>query len=470
MSSHREAPEISKDPVADSSDVYCFVSPDDPSKVTMIANYVPLQGPAGGPNFFEFGDDVLYEIHIDQTGDGRADITYQFRFDTNNTVGNTFLYNVGPITALNSPNWNRKQTYSVVRLHHGVPKVLGRNLPCPPCNIGPLSTPGYTGLAASAVQTLDGDVKVFAGQRADAFYVDLGSVFDLAILRKFQQLHNKFGVKADELNTPAPGRNGLANLNVHTIAIQVPKTKLTVDGSNPTDVMSKKSVIGIWTTASRRAASVRSDQYERPVQTGPFKQVSRLGMPLLNEVLIPIEKKDFWNKQSPHRDSQFQAHLTQPELAGLLPVLYPDVFPNLAALNKSKAPRNDILAIFHTGLPAGVVPGFQNSLSDHQADELRLNMAVPPSSSPSNLGLIDGDAAGFPNGRRPFDDIATVEIRALAGVTYPLVAKGFTPDGAANIVTDDNTNSTSDQTAKGTVSLLKTFPFLGTPHDGYHTP
>src|SRR6267154_1296273 len=156
MSSHREAPEISKDPVADSADVYAFVSPDRPSTVTLIANYIPLQEPAGGPNFYEFGDDVLYEIHIDNDGDGQADISYQFRFSTTVRDPGTFLYNTGQITSLGSANWNRVQTYAVALVSGGSYTSLGSGLPCPPCNIGPLSTPGYTGLADAAVQSLGG--------------------------------------------------------------------------------------------------------------------------------------------------------------------------------------------------------------------------------------------------------------------------------------------------------------------------
>src|SRR5580692_8473756 len=181
MSSHREAPEISKDPVADSTDVYAFVSPDKPSTVTLIANYVPLQTPAGGPNFYEFGEDVLYEIHIDTGGNAEADITYQFRFRTQ--VGNpdTFLYNTAPITSLSSPAWNRKQFYSVTRVDRWGVHHLGSGLASPPCNIGPLSTPSYaSALAQPAVHKLSDGSTVFAGQRAEGFYVDLGSIFDLA--------------------------------------------------------------------------------------------------------------------------------------------------------------------------------------------------------------------------------------------------------------------------------------------------
>src|SRR5579885_3163678 len=215
MSSHREAPEISADPVADNTDLYAFVSPDKPDTVTIIANYIPLEEPAGGPNFFNFGDDVLYEILIDNNGDGQADITYQFRFATTMTNPNTFLYNTGPISSLTDKNWNMRQTYSVTKVAKGRPTGLASGLACPPCNIGPRSTPDYVGLANAAVHPLPSGETVFAGQRADGFYVDLGSIFDLGDLRPFQNLHL--------IPTPAaPGVDATKNVNVHTIAVQVP--------------------------------------------------------------------------------------------------------------------------------------------------------------------------------------------------------------------------------------------------------
>src|SRR6202166_207363 len=228
MSSHREAPGISKDPVADSTDVYAFVSPDKPDTVTLIANYIPLQGPAGGPNFYEFGDDVLYGIHIDNNGDGRADISYELRFHTTVADPETFLYNVGPIESLNSPNWNRRQTYTITQVSGSRSRVLGRGLACPPCNIGPLSTPDYPSLAAAAVHNLSGGISVFAGQRAEAFYVDLGSIFDLGDLRPFENLHAQYGLNV--FSGPAPGVNATNHLNVHSIAIQVPISAVTRSG------------------------------------------------------------------------------------------------------------------------------------------------------------------------------------------------------------------------------------------------
>lgn len=470
MSSHREAPEMCNDPAADSTDLYAFVSPDKPDTVTLIANYVPLQQPSGGPNFFEFGDDVLYEIHIDNDGDGRADISYKFRFKTEIRVGGTFLYNVGPIQSLDSPNWNRRQFVSVWRTDKkGGEKALANNLPCPPCNIGPLSTPSYAATAASAIHDLPGGRRVFAGQRAEAFYVDLGAVFDLGDLRPFQQLHEHFGLNVPELTRPEPGVNATKAVNVHSIAIQVPKSELTRDGSNPTDPAGAKSVIGVWTTASRRKVRIRSNSGQI-TESGPNVQVSRLGNPLINEVLVPMERKDYWNTQYPRGDKQFVDGVTHPELAKLLAILYPGVFPNLAALNASGKDRADLVAILMTGIPSGIIPGFQNFTGPVIADYLRLNMAIPPTASPNNLGLIAGDAAGYPNGRRTFDDVFTIELRCIAGVVYPLIDATFTPDGAASAVTDGLTIDTSDQTAQGTVKLLPNFPYLGTPHSGYDIP
>ena len=450
MSSHREAPEISKDPVADSTDVYAFVSPDKPDTVTLIANYVPLQEPAGGPNFYEFGDDVLYQIHIDNNGDGYPDISYQFRFNTDFQIPDTFLYNTGPIEALNSPNWNRRQFYDVSVVSGHTQRTLGTGLACPPCNIGPRSTPNYATLAGQAIHSLGNGITVFAGQRAEAFYVDLGSIFDLADLRPFQNLHL--------IPSPAaPGVNATKFLNVHSITIQVPISSVTRSG-HPS--------IGVWTTASRQRVRVWDADNGENVDSGPFRQVSRLGNPLFNEVLVPISKKDLWNSLPPSDDKQFAGDVTQPELAGLLPVLYPGVFPNLAALVKSGKPRADLEAILLTGIPSGIIPGFTNFTGSVLADMLRLNTSIPPTpaSKQSIYGLLGGDAGGFPNGRRVTDDVVAIELRAIAGVTYPLIDKTFKPDAAANAITDGLTPANT-----GTPTLSQ-FPYLGDPFDGYDHP
>jgi hypothetical protein len=452
MSSHREAPEISKDPVADNADTYAFVSPDKPSTVTIITNYVPLQAPPGGPNFFEFGDDVLYSIHIDNDGDALPEITYEFRFETILRDPDTFLYNTGPISSLHDPNWNKRQFYSVTRVEGKKTTVLGAGLACPPCNIGPRSTPNYAALGAEAVHTLGGGRVVFAGQRNDPFFVDLGSIFDLGDLRPFQNLHLI-------PTAAAPGVDATKALNIHTIAIQVPIGDLTAKGSVPTDVMSASSVIGIWGAASRRKMRVVDAANDEKAESGPWVQVSRLGNPLFNEVLVPLGRKDRWNASQPVNDKDYAGGVTSPELGKLLPVLYPKVFPNLAAL---KAPRADLEAILLTGLPAGIVSGFQNNTGKVLADMLRLNVAVPPSSDPNPLGLIGGDAAGFPNGRRLADDVVTIELRAIAGVTYPLVDKSYKPDAAASLITQGITPSAS--------RYQSSFPYVGDPYDGYDTP
>src|SRR5580704_16197005 len=452
MSSHREAPAISKDPVADNTDTYAFVSPDDPGTVTIISNYLPLEAPFGGPNFFEFGDDVLYEIHIDNDADGRPDITYQFEFNTQVANPDTFLYNTGPITAINSPNWNRRQFYSVTRRDRRGERVLGTDLACPPCNIGPSSTPNYAALASQAIHGIPGGHTVFAGQRLEGFYVDLGAIFDLGDLRPFQNLHLA-------AMAAAHGVDATNDFGVHSIALKIPKRELTRDGSRPIDPMAGKSVIGVWTAASRRHALIREAGTGTNHETGNWVQVSRLGNPLFNEVIVPLGDKDRWNSLPAQDDAQFLKYVQHPELASLLPVLYPGVFPNLAKLT---APRADLAAILLTGIPAGIVPGFQNFTGATPADQLRLNMAIPPTRhNPKALGLIGGDPAGFPNGRRVFDDVVTVELRAIAGVTYPLVDKSYTPDAAASLVTDGLTAAST--------RYLPHFPYLGTPVGGYQT-
>ena len=237
----------------------------------------------------------------------------------------------------------------------GGSKTLASGLAVPPVNVGIRSTPNYAHFTAQATHALPGGRVVFAGQRADGFFVDLGSIFDLGALRPFQNLHLI-------PSAAAAGVNGLQGLNVHTIAIQVPKTDLTRDGKNPTDVMDAKSVIGVYASASRQKTKVWDDSRSRMGGHGPWQQVSRLGNPLFNEVIVPMSRKDKWNALDPWNDSAFAQYVSKPELAGLLPVLYPGVFPNLKAYTK---PRADLLAILLTGIPAGVVPGFQNFTGTH---------------------------------------------------------------------------------------------------------
>jgi hypothetical protein len=384
------------------------------------------------------------------------DVTYRFRFSTQIKNPNTFLYNTGPISTIDSASWNRPQFYSVTRVVNGTETVLGDHLACPPCNVGPRSTPSYAGLAQSAIHNLAGSHgKVFAGQRQEGFYVDLGSIFDLGALRPFQNLHL--------LPLPAvAGVNGTKHLNVHSIALQVPIADLTRDGSGTFGgAADPKAVIGVWTAAYRRKALIRGDGDD--VEGGPWVQVSRLGNPLFNEVVVPMSKKDQWNELSPAADNKFMQYVQHPELARLLPVLYPGVFPNLAGLSAS---RDDLVAILLTGIPSGIIPGFQNFSGSTPADMLRLNMAIAPTASPSILGLVGGDPAGYPNGRRVADDVVTIELRAIAGVTYPLVNPSFTPDGAAGAIYDLEVPASNTPP----VSYLSSFPYLNHPESGFDVP
>lgn len=418
-SSHREAPLITEDPVADATDVYAFTTPDAPNAVTLVANYVPLEEPASGPNFHKFGDDVLYALKVDNNGDAVEDITYEFRFRTNVQNDETFLYNTGPITGLYDENFNVRQSYTVTEVRNGFRKVLGAGLPTPPVNIGPRSTPNYNKLAASAVRSLPGGIKVFAGQRDDPFFVDLGSAFDLLGLRPLNGAH--------ALPLPAePGIDGVGGYNTHSIAIQVPKAQLTA--GDP--------VIGVYTTASRRQTRVfENGNGAALAHKGPWVQVSRLGMPLVNEVVIPLKDKDKWNASDPIDDAQFLDYVVDPEPGRLAPVLYPvfDCFPT--------APRNDLVAVFLTGLPGLNKPSNPNARPNEM---LRFNTSKP---------------SGFPNGRNLGDDVTDTTLKAVAGAALPIQqCAGKSP----NKDLTDGVNSNDKP-------FLNVFPYVGIPFQGYES-
>jgi hypothetical protein len=444
-SSHREAPLISKDPGADNTDLYAFVSPDKPDTVTIIANYIPLEEPAGGPNFAAFDDDVLYEINIDNSGDAEEDISYQFSFNTKIRNPNTFLYNTNTIKSIDDPAWNMPQFYSVTRVKDGKSKKIGDNIPTPPVNVGPRSTPNYAQLAAAAVKKIDGNIMVFAGQRDDPFFVDLGSIFDLGGLRPFNNFH-----LAPLAATS--GVDGVGGYNTHTIAIQVPIKDLTHDGKTADHTTSP--VIGIYASASRMSRRVlRDDGTVR--NSGKYVQVSRLGNPLINEVIIPLGKKDLWNAQDPSNDKQFQKFYETPELAGLINLLYP------ALPDTRTTGRADLSLILLTG-----VPGL-NFTGKTPADLLRLNVAIPPSAkvgAGDPLGVLNGDLAGFPNGRRLEDDITDIELRAVADGYGSFLNKNFgLPNNSPNNLVGDGVNVND-------MPFLSSFPYVATPHQGYeHT-
>jgi hypothetical protein len=442
-SSHREAPLISRDPTADNTDLYAFVSPDKPNTVTIIANYIPLEEPAGGPNFASFDDNVRYAINIDNDGDSETDISYEFRFKTALRNPNTFLYNTGPIDSLDDADWNMPQTYEVTRVQKGKSKVIGRNLETPPVNVGPRSTPDYADLADDAVESIDGGIKVFAGQRDDTFWVDLGSIFDLGGLRPFNAAHLL------PLDTEK-GVDGVGGYNTHAIALQIPIDQL----KGPKGQM----VIGVYASASRQRTTVLRKDGTIDVE-GEWVQVSRLGNPLINEVIIPLGKKDLWNRTDPKNDWQFAEYYRSPELAGLVNLLYPSL-PDARTSG-----RDDLVAILLTGLtlPDGTNLNFTGAKS---ADLLRLNMAIAPTKDVGKgdpLGVLNGDLAGFPNGRRLEDDVTDIELRAVADGYGTLVNSLFgdlTPNQTPN-------NQVGDGVNKNDLPLLGKFPYQSTPHQGY---
>jgi Domain of unknown function (DUF4331) len=460
-SSHREAPLIVADPLADNTDTYAFRStePGRGGFVTLIANWIPFQEPSGGPHFYKFDDTVLYEIYVDNTGDGVEDVTYQFRFDTKFKNPDSVLGMAAPnqavagtggieplITSLNDPDYNEPQTYSVTRIDRHTGKrgvVIASGLITPPNNIGERTTPNYeTALAQPAIYNLPNGGRVFAGQRDEGFYIDVGGVFDTLNLKSI---------------SGTDGIDSTAGFNVSTIAIEVPIQELTRSGEMPAGPTASDAVIGVWATSGRQKISVlRSNALEKgddPFTAGPFQQVSRLGSPLVNEVIIPLKLKDTFNRSTPAGDSQFASFVTNPQLAQLLSAVFGITVP--------AAPRNDLVAIFATGIPVNDVtgPNFTTFLSDGRPHEmLRLNVAIAPSANPSRLGLLGGDFAGYPNGRRVFDDIVDISLRAVAGGTP------FTP--ATNISPN---NTLGDGVANNDVPFLTRFPYLATPQSGNST-
>ena len=426
-SSHREAPMISQDPLADNTDLYAFVSPRNPDRVTLIANFIPFEAPYGGPNFFKFDDNVLYEIMIDNDGDAVEDITFQFRFHTTYQNPNTFLYNTGTITSLDSPSFNVRQSYTLTRVdgprRTGRATVIATDLPTPPVNVGFRSTPNYEALAASAVRQLPSNSQVFAGQRDDPFFVDL-NVFDLLAVPP-----------ADTNNFDA-----LAGFNVHTIALEVPIASVTHNGTRPASATDANAVIGIWSTASRPSVTSRGGGLE--VHSDRWVQVSRLGHPLVNEVVIPRGTKDTFNALEPRQDAAALPFVTDPEVPKLLSLLF--------GIQSPAAPRNDLVTIFLKG-----IPGVNQPPNVTPSEELRLNVAIPPTANPNPLGVIGGDAGGFPNGRRLGDDVVDIALRVMAGAT-PLTPSF---NGGINALLGDGV-------AGNDVAFLQVFPYVATPHAG----
>lgn len=403
-SSHREAPAISQDPAVDNTDFYMWVTPDATDSVTFVMNTYPLQSSYGGPNFYRFADGAVYSFHIDNDGNAEADVTYEFRFRTDVRNPNTFLYNTGPINSLADPNWNIRQFYSVDRIwaDTGVRTRMATDIPVPPNNVGAASTPNYNALATAAIQTMSDGSKVFAGQRDDPFFVDLGAVFDLLQLR------------------PMNAIDTLAYYNVNSIVMQVKKSEIVSGSGDP--------VIGAWTTVSRDG-----------------KQVSRLGQALVNEAVLPLALKDAFNSIAPSVDRTIPAavaSVTDPEVPKLLKLLF--------NIDSPPAPRMDLVTIFLTGIPMLNQP--QNVTP---SEMLRLNTSIAPTASPNRMGVLGGDNAGYPNGRRLLDDVVDITLQAAAGATP------FTADfnRAPNNTLGDGVNANE-------TPFLTSFPYLASPWSG----
>ncbi|WP_351223783.1 DUF4331 domain-containing protein [Streptomyces sp. NPDC002133] len=369
-SSHREAPLISGQPQYDNTDVYAFVSPDKPDTTTIVANWLPFEEPAGGPNFYRFAKDARYDIHIDSDGDAQGDLLYRWTFKDHVRNGDTFLHNTGPVTSLDDPDLNITQTYDIellrLRNQHVISTTkIADDVPVAPSNVGKASMPDYAKLREQAIRQLPDGSTAFAGQADDPFFLDL-RVFDLL-----------YGGDLSEV-----GRDTLKGYNVNTIALQVPSDHIRQSVGQP--------VIGIWSTTHRRNAS------------GHWTQVSRLGMPLVNEVVVPLNAKDRFNASSPWNDADFLPFVTKPELPKLIEAIY--------KIDAPQEPRNDLVSVFLTG-----VKDLNQPPNVRPAEALRLNTAIPPASEPKRLGVLDGDNAGFPNGRRLTDDVIDISLQVVEG-------------------------------------------------------
>src|SRR3954462_4133819 len=434
-SSHREAPLSSIDPTGDDTDVYAFTAPDATGALTIVENWIPFEDPAGGPNFYRFDDRAHYYANIDNTGDGKADVRYEFVFKTHYRNKNSFLYAAPKVESINSPNLFQYQTYTITRelYKNGKEtksKVIARNFPVAPNNVGPKTIPNYGAVAGQAVRGLSGGGKVFAGQRDDPFFVDLGGTFDAITIRK-------------GTGNAGGGKDDLAGYAVHSIVLQVPEAAVTADGRSVSAPDASNAVVGVWADTERRAVDV-SNATKKERKANTWVQISRLGNPLVNEVVIPIGKKDMFNRTTPDQDAKnYGAYVVKPELAHLINVLYP-------GLNVPETNRTDIVQALLTGIPGKTQIGAHPAA----ADTLKINLGVPPAANPNRFGVIAGDVAGFPNGRRLSDDVTDIELRVIAGALLK------PEDGGKQIPLGDGV----DQNDK---PFRTAFPYVALPDSGF---
>jgi Domain of unknown function (DUF4331) len=413
-SSHREAPITALDRTADVTDWYAFVSYNHPDRVTMILNVDPFLEPSNGPNYFPFDPNVLYEMKVDNNHDGVEDVIFQFRFKTEIRVPGLFTGFVGdlagfpPITALDGPGsegLSLRQTYTVTMVKNGKATNLGegKSLFAVPSNVGPKTMPNYRSLFNQGTYELGDGVRVFAGTVDDPFYIDLGAAFD--------SLNFRMGVggvlpaseDADDNHNYAP--DAVAGFNVNSIVLEVPITMLTVDGKRH-NAQDKDAVIGTYGTTSRPQVTVRRSP-QRTLSGGPFQQVQREGNPLINELIIGTGSKDRFSMDDPKNDKQFAHFFLNPLLA--------QVFSSIG-IPVPPAPRTDLLPLVVYKAP--ICPRCTAADAGPIADLLRLNTGIPPTpvASQKRLGFLEGDVAGFPNGRRPVDDVVDIASRAVAGI------------------------------------------------------
>jgi hypothetical protein len=359
-SSHREAPVIAEDPSADLTDVYAFRSPDKPDTVTIIANVIPGEDPAAGPNWYTFSPTARYNLKIDTDGDVQPNVIYRFQFRTK--TGQLFLGDTA-------------QPFTVTRIAGGRSTVVAQGTTAPN-NIGPRSTPNYRDLVTKSVISFDGGrSRAFAGQRDDGFFGDIGAIFDLVAIRK-------------GTGNMGGGRDFFAGYGVHSFAVQVPIA----------DLKAKNGTIGVWGSVDRRRVTTRGAVAR---DSGPWTQVNRLGNPLVNEVIIPTQLKDAWNVQQPWQESRYRRYYMEPLLAKVLNQLY--------KLEVPETGRDDLVSVLLTGVPK------LNYTGPKLADVLRLNLTIPVTKSPSRLGVLGGDNQGWPNGRRLSDDVVDIAEQAVGG-------------------------------------------------------
>lgn len=439
-SSHKESPMLIGDPRADATDLYAFRNKTNNANVTFIANYVPFQEPAGGPNFYSFDDNVRYDINIDNDGDAVADIVYRYDFDSSYQNDDTHLYATGPVTSLTDTDLNYRQTYSLTKIKNGSSTVLATGVPVPPSNIGPKTMPeGYANLQAASIADIGNGGKAFAGQSEDSFFADIGAIFDLLNIR----------------NLPGDTKGGidtLAGFNVLSLVLDVPISDVTASGTQPTLATDPNAVIGVWTTSARQTTRVLKTDGSADF-SGAWVQVSRLGQPLVNEVVIPIGMKDRFNASQPSGDTQFANYVANPEVPQILNALFGITVPPQGDFGTTNQ-RDDLIAIFLTGLS-----GINQPLNVTPSEQLRLNVATPVTVNPNRLGVIGGDTQGFPNGRRLGDDVIDIAFRVMAGAAYPLFHPTYTPDATGIRLGDGvDVNDASYRTS---------FPFVGLPYQGY---